>query len=431
MAATAIVMNVYYTGLGIARSLGEHGVPVIGLTSHRGVYGNFTRYARVRSCPDSRSQPEALLEYFLKLRRELSEPPVVFPTRDDDLVFLDRFREDLAPRFRLVLPERDVLNACLNKWETYVRAREAGVPAPRSWLIEELKDLHAVLSGISYPCVLKPLAAHHWRQGRNWDKVGGRKAICISSRQELLAEYALVAQADHRALVQEMVPGGDDCLWVAACYLDKDSQWVAGFNAQKLVQSPPGFGTGCIVQAAERPELFDRTVRLLQQMRFTGIAEVEYKWDIRMSEYQLIEINPRPWDQHRLGKTCGIDLIYLAYCDQAGWPRPELKRKVSSRKWIAEDSFFMAALRFLWRRDPAFWSLLRLARGKRVYAIWSARDPLPLIGYSIRRFGPGLVATAVRFFWSAGKARVSQTSSGRGKEDLVYEEHIEKRQKVG
>ena len=33
-------MNMFYTGLGIARSLGEHGVSVIGLSAHRRIYGN-------------------------------------------------------------------------------------------------------------------------------------------------------------------------------------------------------------------------------------------------------------------------------------------------------------------------------------------------------------------------------------------------------
>ena len=61
MTRPAIVMNMFYTGLGIARSLAEQGISVIGLTAHRGAYGNFTRYAKVLSWPDTRQQPEAAL----------------------------------------------------------------------------------------------------------------------------------------------------------------------------------------------------------------------------------------------------------------------------------------------------------------------------------------------------------------------------------
>src|SRR5215510_8325893 len=81
----AAVMNMFYTGLGIARSLGERGVPVIGLSSRRGHYGNHCRFAQTVICPDSRNEPEALLEFMLAMGRDLGGRCVVFTTRDDDL----------------------------------------------------------------------------------------------------------------------------------------------------------------------------------------------------------------------------------------------------------------------------------------------------------------------------------------------------------
>src|SRR5262249_35434837 len=233
----------------------------------------------------------------------------------------------------------------------YRWARDAGVSTPKCWIAEQKQEVERILPEVTFPCVLKPLASHHWRRGGNWERVGARKAIAVSSQEELLAEYALVAQADPRVLIQEMVPGGDDCLVIAACYLDRQSGFVAGFNTQKLAQSPETFGTGCIVQTADVPELFPRTVQLLNKMRFHGIAEVEYKWDSQRKEYRLIEINPRPWDQHILGKACGADLMYLAYCEHAGIPMPVMRKQAGVKTWIAEDALLMAVLQSFWRRD--------------------------------------------------------------------------------
>jgi predicted ATP-grasp superfamily ATP-dependent carboligase len=171
-----------------------------------------------------------------------------------------------------------------------------------------------------------------------------------------------------------------------------------------LVQIPEGFGTGCIVQTVDRPELFEPTTRLLRGIGFTGIAEVEYKWDAENKQYQLIEINPRPWDQHRLGNACGVDLIHLAYSAHAGLPRPVARRQAPGHKWIAEDAFFLAALRLLWNRDAKFGSLFRLARGCRIYAIWSLRDPLPFVAYMVTDFIPGLAGIGIRAVWTAIKA---------------------------
>lgn len=419
MLPTAVVMNMFYTGLGIARSLGEQGIPVIGLSSHRGVYGEFTRYAKTVACPDSRNEPEALLPFLQRMGVSLGRRMIVFPTRDDDVLFLDRNREALSPYFELVVPERSVLQASLNKWETYLWAQRAGVATPRAWLIQGEEDLRRAIPEATYPCILKPVASYHWRKGGNWEKVGGRKALAVFSPEELLVEYAAIARADRRALLQEMVSGDDDCLVSAACYLDRESNLVAAFTTQKLAQAPEGLGTGFIVQAVERREILDPTMRLLREMRFTGIAEVEYKWDSAKSQYQLIEINPRPWDQHRLGIGCGVNLMHIAYCEHAGLAMPAVSERVSAQKWIAEDTFCMTALGLLWEGDRTkIQSLFRLARGERSYAVWSAKDPFPFFGYLISRFIPGLMQAGARAIWLRFKRTIFRKAlpqkEGRG-----------------
>jgi D-aspartate ligase len=392
----AVVMNMFYTGLGIARSLGERGVPVIGLSSRRGHYGNYTRYAKTVLCPDSREEPEALLAFLLAMGKELGSKGVIFPTRDDDLVFLDRFRPQLEAYFHLVAAEKTALRLCLDKWETSLAAARAGVAAPRCWMLQGKDDLLRAAREAKYPCVLKPLEAHYWRQGRKWEQVGARKAIGVTSERELFEEYETVSGADNRALLQEMIPGGDDCLVIAACYMDRQSKFVTGFNTRKILQVPERFGTGCIVESVSRPELFEPAARLLQEVGFSGIAEVEFKWHSEKGEYQLIEINPRPWDQHRLGYAAGVDLMYVAYCEQAGLPLPSMGPASPGRKWIAEDVLVSALLRSWWHGESSVGSLLGKARGKRMYAIWFARDPLPALMYWVTQFLPGLLASAGR-----------------------------------
>jgi predicted ATP-grasp superfamily ATP-dependent carboligase len=389
-------MNMFHTGLGIARSLGERGIPVIGLSSRRGVYGNSSRYAKTLICPDSRSEPEALAVFLAGLGRTLGRRAVLFPTRDDDLVFMDRFRRELERYFSIVVADSEPLSACLDKWQTALWAERTGAPAPKTWIVRRRQDLDAIVREASYPCVLKPLAAHHWRSGEKWQVVGARKAIAVHSERELRAEYDVIARADERALLQEMIPGGDENLVIAACYFNRESHLVAGFNVRKLVQVPEGLGTGCIVESVQRPELFGPAERLLSAMGFSGVAEVEFKWDAAAKQYKLIEVNPRPWDQHRLGKACGVDVIYAAYCEHAGLPTPEFEKPRKDLKWIAEDTFFMTSLRMLWRRDRRVFTLWRQARGKRIYAIWSWRDPLPLIAHVFGELIPGLLAGGFR-----------------------------------
>jgi len=420
---TAVVINLDYTGMAVVRSLSAHGIPVVGLSAHRTMYGMFTRRARTFSCPDSGEDPEGLLEFLLRFARELNRRAIIFPTCDHDLILLDRFREQLEPYYALAIAEPFALNACLDKWETYLRALDVDVPAPKSWMITGPEDVERALPDLAFPCLLKPVASYHWRKAGNWKLVGARKACRVSSPEELRLQYAVVARADSRVLLQQLIPGGDESLVVAACYFDRNSNWVAGFNTQKLTQSPPGLGSGSIVQSADLPELFEPTRRLLQYMRFTGMAEVEYKWDCNSKQYMLIEINPRAWEQLLLGSRCGVDLPYLDYCELAGLPVPLARYRPAATKWIAEDRFFTTLVKRLWVREQGAGALLRLLKGQRIYAIWEWSDPLPAIAYFTMRFFPGLAWSALRRVWR-GVHRLMAKSTQVREPDAVYESHF-------
>jgi D-aspartate ligase len=406
----AIVMNMFYTGLGIARSLGERGIRVIGLSAHRDAYGNVTRYAKVQMCPDSREHPEELLAFLRRLAATIPERAILFPTRDADVLFLNRFREELSQKFRLLLPGREALEACLNKWETYRRALAAGIPSARTWHAGSREELEGILTEIRFPCVLKPVYAEDWREKNHWELVGRRKAIAVSSCEELMAEYVSISGTATPVLVQEVVPGGDQDLWIAACCLSRESKFLAGFTAQKLLQVPPGFGTGCMVRTADRPDLLRRAAQLLEDLGFSGIAEVEFKRDASTGEDKLIEINPRPWDQHRLGAACGVDVIYAAYCDLAGIPLPAFGKQKTGQTWIAEDVYPLVLLRSLWKGDGRFGELLRLARGERIYPISFIRDPLPLLSFLGLRLLPDLAGMLPHVFRS--QTRPQATAKG-------------------
>lgn len=261
-------------------------------------------------------------------------------------------------------------------------------------MVETREEIAGLAATLTYPCVMKPVASYDWRQGDNWARAGGRKAIGISNYVELCAEYETIAGGNPKVLIQEMIPGPDDRLVIAAVYMDRNARWSAAFNTRKLLQIPEGFGTGCVVEAADRPEVFEPARRLLEEIGYTGIAEVEFKWDDRTGQYGLIEINPRPWDQHRLGVTCGTDLMYIAYRDHAGLPGETWTAKPATHRYVADEAFWWAVLRGLYRRDGSLGKLFAAARSPRIWGIWSARDPLPFVAFVFLSFLPALASAA-------------------------------------
>src|SRR5581483_12048598 len=100
------VMNLYYTGIGIARNLYGYGVRVYGLSSEKDAPGVKSRFFDgVYEVPNGRDEPEALYRRLLEIREHYTTPPVIFPTRDFDILFLHQYREQLAPFYRLPQPQ--------------------------------------------------------------------------------------------------------------------------------------------------------------------------------------------------------------------------------------------------------------------------------------------------------------------------------------
>jgi predicted ATP-grasp superfamily ATP-dependent carboligase len=95
-----VILNLSYSGLGIARDMTGRGARVVGLSSDQNIYGNFTRACEVWLAPNASQEPEKLADFLLRAASLLGGA-VVFPTSDFDVLFLDRFRSSLEPHYRL------------------------------------------------------------------------------------------------------------------------------------------------------------------------------------------------------------------------------------------------------------------------------------------------------------------------------------------
>jgi D-aspartate ligase len=380
-----IILNLFYTGLGIARNLSPYGIRVVGLSADRKGYGRLTRSCEVRFAPNSHEEPSQLKDYLLALAGELPGA-VIFPTRDADVLFLDNFRKELAPHFRLAIPSHDALMKVMDKASLVEIAARAGVAVPRTLVLSRVDQTGLIAEKVGYPCVVKPVRSVDWRKGDNWQTVGGRKAYLAENEVQFREEYERIGAITPELLVQEWIPGSTEQIVIFGGYLGDNGEPLAYFTARKLIQSPDDFGTGCIVEAANLPELLKPTVGLCQALDYRGMAEVEYKIDSRTGECKLIEINTRHWDWHRLGMASKVNVSWAAYCDLVGEKFvDENYPNVPASKWVAEDATLAYFLKETFRRHISPKGFLDKLSGRRQYGIFHWSDPMPFI-YSFLAF---------------------------------------------
>jgi len=389
-----IIMNLFYSGLAIARDMAGRGVRVIGLSAHPNIYGNFTRFCEVRSAPNSQEDSDELLRFLVAAAPELGGA-VIFPTRDLDVLFLNRHRTELQQHYRLAIPSAECLQRVVNKNILAHAAQQAGLGVPRTLALGSREELPRVAGEVGFPCVVKPVSSHHWRESNNWEQVGGRKAFLVSTPEELKREYARVSVAHPEILVQEWIPGGTDNIVIVGAYVGTNSEPLAYFTARKIVQAPDDFGTGCIVRSEDIPDVLEPTIQLWKALGYRGMAEVEFKRDPRTGKLLLIEMNTRHWDQHGLSRASGLNLSWTAYSDSIGMEVTPVKTQTVRATWIAEDAMLTYLLQGIYHRNLKLGKLSSQLSGPRTYGIFSWRDPWPFVRYFFTGMLPTIAKQAV------------------------------------
>ena len=393
------VMNLYYTGIGIARNLDGLGVDVFGLSSEPDAPGKHSRFFRhVYAVPNSRDEPRALYERLMQIRQEHALAPVIFPTRDADVQFLHDYADPLSRHYCLP-PSREAAQLLMDKLRLAALAAERDIAIPKTAVCSSEMDLERAATTFAFPLVIKPRRADEWRRRGAWEEVGARKAILVDTPAQLRDEYRKVSAVSREILLQEYVAGEDSDIVVCCCCIGRDGRWLGHFTGKKLRQNPPLFGTGCLVEATPVPEIIEPSRRLLEACRYSGLAEVEFKRDRASSRFVLIEVNPRHWDQHELGRLVGVNLTRIAYEDWIGLvPEPCLPDVGTARRprWIAErEALFLIArntarkLAAEGARGATIVSRARILksavaelfdiffRKPRLFSILSSRDPVP------------------------------------------------------
>ena len=118
------------------------------------------------------------------------------------------------------------------------------------------------------------------------------------------------------------------------------------------------------------------TLRLLAEVRYHGISDVEFKRDARDGRLKLMEVNARQGLWGPLATAAGVNFCYIAYRDAIGRPCAA-QRQVDGVRWLdlVHDGPDSVGEMLRGELRPAEW--LGSLRGVRADGLLSMRDPRP------------------------------------------------------
>lgn len=309
----ALVVGGAHGSLGVVRSLGRHGVPVWVLTGSHAI----ARYSRFATRGFSWPGPEdpRALEYLLDLAEQhgLRGWPI-FPGGDAEARFIALHHSALGQSYRVITPAWDTLRWAADKSLTYRLAAEIGVDCPRTFRPQIREDLERI--DCPFPLILKPTS-------RNLNNAFTRaKAWRVDNAGSLLALYdkAATMVGAESVLVQELIPGNGSCQFSYAALSDGGIP-IASLVARRRRQYPIDFGfTSTFVESIENPTVEILARRFLKATSYSGLIELEFKYDQREGKYKLLDVNARTWAWISLGGKAGVDFPWLMWKLAAGEP---------------------------------------------------------------------------------------------------------------
>jgi predicted ATP-grasp superfamily ATP-dependent carboligase len=277
------------------------------------------------------------------------------------------------------------------------RAAELRIAHPASWYPRDRAE--AASLPYRFPVILKPTVK------KNANPFTRAKAWRADDRGTLLARYdEAVGHVGADAIaIQELIPGDGRSQFSYAAVWNRGAPH-ASLVARRTRQYPIDFGyTSTFVETVERPEVEKSAVRFLESIAYSGIVEVEFKFDERDGGYKILDVNARPWTWNALGEIAGIDFPYMMWRMAMGEPLAPIRGRTGAA-WMHVSRDAAAALleMLAGRLSPARY--LASLRGPIQFAAYAGDDPWPGIVDLPLTLSRALVSrapTAVRQFVDA------------------------------
>jgi len=301
----AIIVEGHVQGLSNTRALGEAGVPVIVLDTHNCI-ARHSKYCKdFYKCPDYLSNE--FIDFLIDLCKEKNlQGWSIFPSNDHIIFKLSENLDRIGKFYKTTIPPPGLLQKIYNKEKLLREAEKVDIPCPVTFYPEKSNVGEIRLK---FPVITKG------KFGLTFSKTFGRKVFFAKDKKQLKEQFVFLERKTDltNTFVQEIIPDvgyNKTISFTAFCIKGELKTFWIG---QKIREHPWTFGTATYTQSIYNQVVYEQSLKLLRQLNYTGICEVEYLYHPVEEKYMLIEINPRTWLWVALAKANGVNYALYAY----------------------------------------------------------------------------------------------------------------------
>ncbi|MCX4435816.1 MULTISPECIES: carboxylate--amine ligase [Streptomyces] len=369
----------HHGGVGAIRSLGRLGIPMYAITEDRYTPAAASRYLRRAFVwpTTGTEEPERLVEGLLRIGARIGRPTVLVPTDEEAAVLIAEHQEELGERFLFPRVDAKLPRRLASKQGLHELCVEHGIPSPAAAFPQSYEEIVEFAESARFPIVAKNREAF---VRRSQPAVNGTTRI--ATREGLLS-LARDWGDQPGVILQEYLPREEAEDWIVHAYFDADSTPLAMFTGVKVRSWPPHAGMTANAYVVDNPELADLAARFIKQIGFSGVIDLDLRFDRRDGQYKLLDFNPRMGAQFRLFENeSGIDVVRAMHLDLTGRTVPEGEQRAGHR-YIVENIDLPALLAY---RRSGYTTPHAPTRASGTELAWLAGDDLRPFFTMLARF---------------------------------------------
>jgi len=315
-----LVLDLSATGLGVARILSNHGISVYGTDIKHISIGRYSKYVSKPPFGFTVSLDDDFLSALFNFASAYNTKPILIPSSDVFIEYVSQYFDVLQNYYSFQNSlSPSISNKFLNKYEFFRICQDFNVPHPRTIKLRGDESEDYIIQNLQFPMIVKPKYIHMWKK-----YLKGNKVLLVNDRNDLREilknERTLLADS----MLQEVIPGPEENIYIFKGYFGKDAKLKATFSAKKIRQFPPYFGSFSLVETTRNEEIESISIEFLQAINFEGLCGSEFKYDTRDNIYKIIEINIRPQLWEDATRVSENEVLWVAYCDLADLDTPEI-----------------------------------------------------------------------------------------------------------
>ena len=278
-------------------------------------------------------------------------------------VFETRIRTLILHRDHLKYQDKVLIPASLESFDTANRKNRLAVhmqaldiPTPKSIPVADAEELARVLPRLEFPLLLKPTLL-----------TGGGEGIVKFENLQSLEQHVRSREIKFPIVLQQYIVGYD----TGCNVLCKDGRVLAYTIQKGFLYGIKPFSPQIGLNIVHEEEVIRIVSRLMESLKWTGLANVDLIYDTRLKRYLILEINPRYWSTVDASVPAGINFPWL-YCQTViglQFKVPEYNETTfiglkGMWGYLKKEPAKLFHSNFLWKQTPLKYAL---------------HDPLPFI----------------------------------------------------